>query len=70
MSPKDQPLLFTPLTPRGVTIPNRIVISPMVQYRARDGEVNDFHVAHYGKFAMGHAGAVSPRPAPLSRAAG
>lgn len=51
-------MLFTPLTLRGVTIPNRIVISPMVQYRAHDGEVNDFHIAHYGKFALGRAGAV------------
>lgn len=70
MSPKDQPhrptqdavgdrpMLFTPLALRGVTLPNRLVISPMVQYRARDGEVNDFHIAHYGKFALGRAGAV------------
>ncbi len=70
MSPKDQPhagaeaaarakpMLFSPLTLRGITIPNRIVISPMVQYRAIDGEVNDFHVTHYGKWALGGAGAV------------
>ena len=30
-------LLFTPLTIRGITLPNRTVLAPMVQYRAQDG---------------------------------
>jgi 2,4-dienoyl-CoA reductase-like NADH-dependent reductase (Old Yellow Enzyme family) len=50
--------LFTPLELRGVTLRNRIVVSPMAQYSARDGFVTDFHFAHYSKFALGGAGAV------------
>ena len=53
------PALFTPLTLRGVTLKNRIVISPMQQYAAsRDGMPRDYHVAHYGRLAMGGAGLV------------
>ena len=54
----SQPMLFTPLALRGITLPNRIVVSPMVQYRAQDGEVNDYHITHYGKFALGRAGTI------------
>jgi len=54
----SRPLLFTPLTLRGTTLPNRIVLSPMVQYRARDGIPGDFHMVHLGKFAMGRFGVV------------
>jgi len=53
-----QPLLFTPLKLRGVTAPNRSVVSPMVQYRASDGQVNDYHLVHLGKFALGKFGIV------------
>ena len=52
------PLLFTPLTMRGVVAPNRAVLSPMVQFRATDGLVNDFHLVHLGKFALGKFGVV------------
>ena len=50
--------LFDPLTLRGVTIPNRVVISPMSQYIARDGYANDWHFAHLARFALGGAGLV------------
>jgi 2,4-dienoyl-CoA reductase-like NADH-dependent reductase (Old Yellow Enzyme family) len=53
-----RPLLFTPLALRGVTTRNRIVISPMVQYHARDGVAQDFHLVHLGAFARGGAGLV------------
>jgi 2,4-dienoyl-CoA reductase-like NADH-dependent reductase (Old Yellow Enzyme family) len=53
-----KPLLFTPLRLRGVTAPNRAVVSPMVQYRATDGQVNDYHLVHLGKFALGKFGIV------------
>ena len=43
---------------RGVTAPNRAVVSPMVQYRATDGQVNDYHMVHLGKFALGKFGVV------------
>ena len=52
------PLLFQPLTIGDVTLPNRVVISPMDQYSAVDGVPSDYHLVHYGKFAMGGAGAV------------
>ncbi len=54
----QRPLLFTPLKLRGVAAPNRAVVSPMVQYRAIDGQVNDYHLVHLGKFALGKFGIV------------
>ena len=54
----SKPLLFQPFKMRGVVAPNRCVVSPMVQYRARDGQVNDYHVVHLGKFALGKFGIV------------
>ena len=50
--------LFSPLAIRGVTLANRVVVSPMCTYSARDGVPDDFHLVHYGKFAMGGAGLV------------
>lgn len=50
--------LFSPLTLREVTAPNRVVISPMCTYSARDGLADDWHLAHLGKFALGGAGIV------------
>lgn len=52
------PNLFAPLQLGGVTIPNRIVVSPMSQYIARDGYANDWHFAHLSRFALGGAGLV------------
>jgi 2,4-dienoyl-CoA reductase-like NADH-dependent reductase (Old Yellow Enzyme family) len=52
------PLLFSPLTLRGVTLKNRVVISPMCQYSAHDGLANDWHFVHLGKMATGGAGLV------------
>ena len=51
-------LLFSPLPIRGITLKNRIVLSPMLQYCADNGHVNDWHLMHYGKFAAGGAGLV------------
>ena len=50
--------LFTPITLRDVTFRNRIAVSPMSQYRAVDGEANDWHMVHLGRFALGGAGLV------------
>ncbi|MEO9230743.1 MAG: NADH:flavin oxidoreductase/NADH oxidase [Devosia sp.] len=50
--------LFSPFELRGITLRNRIVVSPMATYRAVDGVVNDWHLAHLGKFALGGAGLV------------
>jgi len=45
--------LFSPITLRGVTLHNRIVVSPMCQYVSEDGNANDWHLMHLGQFAMG-----------------
>ena len=50
--------LFKPLRLRGVPLKNRIAVSPMSQYRARDGLANDWHLVHLGRFALGGAGLV------------
>ena len=50
--------LFTAFPMRGVTLPNRIVVSPMCQYMAADGSANDWHLMHLGQFAMGAAGSI------------
>jgi 2,4-dienoyl-CoA reductase-like NADH-dependent reductase (Old Yellow Enzyme family) len=52
------PYLFRPLTIRSVTIKNRIMLSPMCQYSATDGEMTDWHFAHLGARATGGAGIV------------
>ena len=51
-------MLFDPITLRGMTARNRIVVSPMCQYSAEDGHVTDWHLVHLGKFAQGGAGIV------------
>jgi 2,4-dienoyl-CoA reductase-like NADH-dependent reductase (Old Yellow Enzyme family) len=50
--------LFAPLPLRGVTLPNRIVVSSMCQYNSEHGSANDWHLMHLGQFAMGAAGLV------------
>jgi 2,4-dienoyl-CoA reductase-like NADH-dependent reductase (Old Yellow Enzyme family) len=50
--------LFTPLTQRGITLKNRIVISPMCQYSAQDGFSTDWHLVHLGARAVGGAGLI------------
>jgi anthraniloyl-CoA monooxygenase len=53
------PPLFTPFTVRGVTLPNRVVVSPMAQYSATpDGMPTDWHLVHLGARAAGGAGLV------------
>jgi NADPH2 dehydrogenase len=48
--------LFSPLRLRGLTLPNRIVISPMCQYSAEDGRATDWHMMHLGQLALSGAG--------------
>ena len=48
--------LFSPLELGGITLPNRIVISPMCQYSADDGSMNDWHLVHLGHLAYSGAG--------------
>ena len=50
--------LLTPLTVRGVTFRNRIVMSPMCQYCAHEGLADDWHLVHLGSRAVGGAALV------------
>jgi anthraniloyl-CoA monooxygenase len=50
--------MFQPFTLRGLTLKNRIIVSPMDMYVATDGLPNDFHLMHLGSKALGGAGLV------------
>src|ERR1700722_8403002 len=50
--------LLTPLTIRGVTLRNRIAVSPMCQYSSVDGMATDWHLVHLGSRAVGGAALV------------
>ncbi|MEJ8279935.1 bifunctional salicylyl-CoA 5-hydroxylase/oxidoreductase [Pseudonocardia spirodelae] len=52
------PPMFHPYRLRGMTLPNRIVVSPMAQYSAVDGVPTDWHLVHLGGRAQGGAGLV------------
>ncbi|MCC7549137.1 MAG: NADH:flavin oxidoreductase/NADH oxidase [Burkholderiales bacterium] len=62
------PLLLSPTTLRGLTLPNRVVVSPMCQYSARDGIANDWHFAHLAQFAIGRTGLIFTEAAAVDRA--
>ena len=51
-----QSKLFSPIQLGGITLPNRIVVSPMCQYSADDGCMNDWHFVHLGHLAYSGAG--------------
>jgi len=53
-----RPPMFVPLRVRGVELKNRVVVSPMAQYRAVDGAPTDWHFVHYAERAKGGAGLV------------
>ncbi len=52
------PPMFTPFALRSLVLPNRVVVSPMCQYRAVDGVVGPWHLVHLGARAQGGAGLV------------
>ena len=52
------PPMFTPFSLRGMTLANRVVISPMCTYSAEEGMPTDFHLVHYGSRGMGGAGLI------------
>ena len=58
--------LFSPLTLRGLTLPNRIVMSPMCEYSSEDGFANDWHYVHLGSRAVGGAGLILTEAAAVS----
>jgi 2,4-dienoyl-CoA reductase-like NADH-dependent reductase (Old Yellow Enzyme family) len=53
-----RPTLLQPLTLRGTTFPNRLVVAPMCQYSVTDGVIGDYHLVHLGRFALGGFGLV------------
>jgi anthraniloyl-CoA monooxygenase len=53
-----RPPMFLPFRLRGLTLANRVVVSPMAQYCATDGMPDDWHLVHYGHRALGGAGLV------------
>ncbi|MEU6551047.1 bifunctional salicylyl-CoA 5-hydroxylase/oxidoreductase [Streptomyces sp. NPDC046915] len=56
--PPGTPPMFTPFRLRGLTLRNRVVVSPMDMYSAKDGVPGDFHLVHLGSRALGGAGLV------------
>jgi anthraniloyl-CoA monooxygenase len=55
---QSRPPMFTPFRLRDLRLKNRIVVSPMDQYRAVEGTPTDWHLVHYGERAKGGAGLV------------
>jgi anthraniloyl-CoA monooxygenase len=55
---KPVPPMFQPFRLRGMTLSNRVVVSPMCQYSATDGVPNDWHMVHLGSRAIGGAGLI------------
>ncbi|TVZ23016.1 2,4-dienoyl-CoA reductase-like NADH-dependent reductase (Old Yellow Enzyme family) [Dokdonia sp. Hel_I_63] len=58
--------IYTPLTIRGLELPNRIVVSPMCQYSSVNGMANDWHLVHLGSRAVGGAGLIITEAAAIS----
>ncbi len=58
MPAATRPPMFTPFRLRGLELANRIVVSPMAQYRAIEGAPTDWHFVHYAERAKGGAGLV------------
>src|SRR5690554_3431989 len=59
-------LLYSPLKLRELSLPNRIVVSPMCQYHSKDGFANDWHLVHLGSRAVGGAGLIFTEAAAVS----
>lgn len=57
-APAAVPPGFAPFTARGLTLANRVVLSPMCQYSATDGVPDDWHLVHLGSRAVGGCGLV------------
>jgi len=47
--------LFSPIRLRELALPNRIMVAPMCQYSAEDGEANDWHFTHINSLALSGA---------------
>jgi 2,4-dienoyl-CoA reductase-like NADH-dependent reductase (Old Yellow Enzyme family) len=67
MTSQDSAHLFSPLQIGSVTLPNRIVVSPMCEYSCEDGFANDWHLVHLGSRAVGGAGLVFTEATAVTR---
>jgi anthraniloyl-CoA monooxygenase len=59
--------MFQPFRLRGLTLANRVLVSPMCQYSAQDGLPNDWHLVHYGSRAIGGAALMFTEMTDVSR---
>ena len=59
--------LFSPFQLRDVAFRNRIAVSPMSQYRSKDGYANAWHMVHLGRFALGGAGLIYAEATAVTR---
>jgi 2,4-dienoyl-CoA reductase-like NADH-dependent reductase (Old Yellow Enzyme family) len=64
------PDLFSPFTLKGVTLRNRIAMSPMTMYGSVDGQMDDYHVMYLGARAAGGFGLVFPEQIAITPTAG
>jgi 2,4-dienoyl-CoA reductase-like NADH-dependent reductase (Old Yellow Enzyme family) len=62
----SHPILFTPIQVGNLKLVNRIVIAPMQQYSAEDGQMNDWHLMHLGQLASSGAAALTIEGAAVS----
>ncbi|KAJ3235275.1 hypothetical protein HDU78_005272 [Chytriomyces hyalinus] len=69
LDPNSAVLLFSPITFRGLTLKNRIGVSPMCQYSAEDGLPNAWHLSHLGSMASRGAGLILVEATGVSRTA-
>ncbi len=74
LAPPDEnqpppPPMFTPFKLRDLVLENRVVVSPMCQYSASDGTVDDWHLVHLGSRAVGGAGLVMTEMTAISASA-
>lgn len=63
----NSPMLFSPISLGPVSLPNRIMISPMCQYSADDGCANDWHASHLGSLVLSGAGVLCVEATAVSR---
>ena len=61
------PALFTPFALREVSFGNRVVVTPMCQYRAEDGHAVDWHFAHHGRFSLSGVGGACVEATAITR---
>ena len=55
---EDTPPMFTPFRLRELVLDNRVAVSPMCQYSATDGRIDEWHLVHLGSRAVGGAGLI------------